>query len=207
MSYVSRDEVRAMAQSMTANASPPAGDALVDAIIERVSRMFDRECGVDDGYFDPAGDSTSARTFYGDGTSMLKVDPYVAGTLSASITVPTGYTAPKFVEKGGYLIQTADDGSLLSETAVAGFNNRGLLHTLWWKGVPVTVTAKWGFAATPAEIKAVIIEWVINLWRETDPAGLKLVNIEGMPLREAMPPRVAEIAKFWRLRAASAMFV
>ena len=59
----------------------------------------------------------------------------------------------------------------------------------------------------PADVKAAIIEWVINVWRETDPAGLKLVNLDGMPLREKMPPRVADVVKQYGIRTNAAVFV
>lgn len=257
--YCSIAECRAAAQSMTTSATPSATDALVTALIERVSRMLDAQCGVSDEYFEPAlypvwqsghvyvvGDVitpttrnlhkyrcttagtsgateptfptgsaatvadgaavvwtengadviASARTFYGDGTNYLKLDPYVAGTLNATMTVPTGYTAPTYVERNGYLILSDSTGTLVP----------GYWSTGWQMGFPYTVTALWGFASTPADIKAAVIEWIINVWRETDPAGLKLVGLDGQVLRENMPPRVALIAKSWRVKGAEVAF-
>jgi len=186
MSYVTIAEVRAVAQGMTTSGVPAAPDSFVTDLIDRASRMFDHYCGVTEGYFEANGGSSSARVFYGDGTNYLRLDAYVAGSLNPTITMPTGYTVPEFSEGNGYLIRASN-----------GVRPPGFLCTLGWPwpaGVPVTVTAKWGFSATPSDVKQAIVEWVINLWRETDPATTKLVGLDGATLRESIPPRVEEIA-------------
>lgn len=142
----------------------------------------------------------TARTFYGDGTNRLRLDPYVPGTLNSTLGMLEGYTAPEFVESGGYLVLKGSD-SVLTPFPIRPFG------TGWWTGVPITVTAKWGYSETPGDVKLAIIEWVINIWRETDPAGLKLVNLEGAVLRETMPPRVREVVKLYRMKTAKVMFV
>jgi hypothetical protein len=254
MSYVSIAEVRATAQSMTANAQPSASDDLVRDLIERASRMFDRECGVVDEYFEsafypewesahayivgeivapttanshiyrvttagtsgtteptwPTGSGATVsngsvvfteygadvvateRTFYGNGSNYLGVDPYVPGSLNTTLEFPDGYTAPEFIEVSGYLEIVSLDG----------VRAPGLVYSSgWYGGVPVVVTAKWGFESTPADVKAAIIEWAINLWRETDPASLKLTNLDGSAVRESVPPRVKRIAQHWAMKA------
>lgn len=132
----------------------------------------------------------SDRIIYGDGTNYLRLPPYVPGTLSAAVTVPDGYTAPDFVAQNGYLLMTDSTGVLASSPYVS--------LSGWWRGVAVTVSAIWGYEATPEDVKAAIIELIINLYRETDPAFIKLVNIEGQPLREKMPPRVGEAIRRYR---------
>ncbi len=170
---------------MTTTALP---DAELDALIEQASRAFDLECGVDPGYFEPAGDTVTVRTFYGDGTGFLRLDPYVDNTLGATVTMPDGYTIPEYVVRNGYLVRSST--TILVDTRYRA--------DPWPIGVPVTVTAKWGYSATPADVKMAIIEFVLNLFRETDPVNVKLKNLEGQPLREKMPPRVAMIAKRYR---------
>lgn len=175
----------------TASALP---DAQVETLIERASRFFDLLCGVDPGYFEAAESTASSRVFYGDGTHYLRLDRYVPNSLDTSITLPEGYTAPEFIERQGYLI-ISSSGVLSSRFApfpcIGG----------WTSGVPVTVSAKWGFEATPEDVKLAVIELAINLWRELDPANIKLVNLEGQPLREKYPPRVWEIARRYRINA------
>lgn len=192
--YVEADDVRVIATQMSETS---ISDYVLESLIVRASRMFDLVCGVEPGYFEAraAGDA-SPLVIYGDGTNFLKLPPYVSGTLSTTITLPDGYTVPTFVQKNGYLILTTNGTLGVADWSAGGG---------WYTGVAVTVTAKWGFEATPEDVKQMIIEWVINLWRETDPAFLKLVNIEGQPLRETMPPRVNLVAKRYRFK--NAVFV
>ncbi len=260
MTYVTPSEVRAMAQSMTTSAVPPATDDLVRDLIARASRYFDLQCGVDPGYFDPAlypvwesnhayvvGDivtpttrnshkyrvttaGTSAateptfptsasgtvtsggvvftengadvvatsRTLYGNGLNYLKLPPYVPGTLNASITYVNDLTAPTFIESEGFLVLTGTTGN------VPPFRYPG---SGWYAGEPLTVTALWGYEATPEDVKMAVIELAINLWRETDPASLKMVSLEGVPLREKCPPRVLEAARRYGVKTATVAFV
>lgn len=139
------------------------------------------------------------KTIYGQGTSYLKLPPYVPGTLDDEITVPDAYTTPDFIEKDGYLILTDSNGVLPQ-----GQYRYPPYATGWWEGVAITVSAIWGFEATPADVKLATIELVINLIRETDPATLKLTDLEGQPLREKVPPRVFEIARRYRLEVGAA---
>lgn len=134
------------------------------------------------------------KTIYGDGSNYLKLPPYVAGSLNTTLTYPDGYTALDFIERDGYLIQT-------SSTGIAA----PFLHYTsgWYGGLPIVISAIWGFESTPEDVKMAVIEMVINLWRETDPAALKLVSIDNQPLRETMPPRVKEVAKRYRFKEAA----
>lgn len=140
----------------------------------------------------------TARTFYGNGLNMLKLDPYVPGSLNTTLTYPTGYTALDFIERDGYLIQTSTDGIAWP------FLN---YSSGWYGGAPITVSAIWGYESTPADVKAAVIELAINLWREVDPVSAKLVNLDGMILREILPPRVKEIARRYRFKCVEAAFV
>lgn len=141
------------------------------------------------------------RVFYGDGSSFLKLDPFVPGTLDPDIAVPAGHTAPDFIERDGYLVLSSS-GSLTHRFAPFPSFWRG---GGWFTGLPITVTAKWGYEATPADVKHAVIELAANLWRETDPALVKLTDIDNQPLRENLPPRVREIAR--RYHAKQGVFV
>lgn len=191
--YVTKDEFRGagtmpVVQGATAAAIP---DDQLNDLIEKASRYFDLLCGVIPGYFEAAEATPNERTFYGDGTRFLRLDRYVSGSLNTSIGLPDGYTAPEFVERDGYLVTTSNGVIHASPWSECGG---------WYSGVPIRVTAKWGFTATPADVKLAVIELTANLWSEVDPKHVKLVNIEGQPLREKYPPRVWEISKRYRLR-------
>lgn len=181
----------------TTNALPVAE---LEALIEQASRMFDLECHVPEGYFNPSPiPIAQSRTFYGDGTNYLRLDPYIAGSLDTSITLPEGYTAPTFTEQGGFLILNSE--GVLPPSRRWGEYGWEYQRDGWWSGVPVTVSAIWGWRETPSDVKMAVIELVINLHRETDPQSLKLTGIEGQPLREKIPPRVLEVAKKYRYKA------
>lgn len=186
MAYCTIKEVRAVGTQL-ANCD----DDTLNAQIERCSRFFDHLCGVSDQFFEKSTTEPSTRMFYGDGTSYLRLDPYVAGSLS--ISVPSGYEAPTYIERNGYLLLTTRDvGAIVSQLPP------WCMGTGWWSGLPITVTARWGYAATPADVKLAIIEMVINVLRETDPANLNLLDLERQPLREKYPPRVKQVADFYR---------
>lgn len=176
--------------------------AELEALIEQASRMFDLECGVPEGYFNPVAIPVpTEQTFYGDGTNYLRLPPYIPGSLNTSLTFPDGYTVPDFAELNGYLVITNSAGIVplfprFSDPIWSG----------WYGAVPVKVSAIWGWRETPADVKMAVIELVINLHRETDPATLKLTGLEGQALRERIPPRVLEVAKKYRFRT-GAVFV
>lgn len=200
VSYCTPLEVRRRAASgPSAGSSSATVTALtpaeLEALIEQASRMFDLECGVPERFFNPVEiPIATTKTIYGDGTNYLRLPPFVPGSLSTTITMPEGYTAPTFTELNGYLV-------LNSSGVLPPFSQfHNVLWSGWQPGVSVTVSAIWGYRETPADVKMAVIELVLNLWRETDPAQVRLVGIEGQHLRERIPPRVLEIVKKYRFK-------
>lgn len=198
MAYCSPAEVREAGTQITENAPVAATDSYLTKLIERASRWFDLAVGVQPEFFEPSGATATARTFYGDGTNFLKLDAYVAGSLNPTIGVPDGYEAPTFIEREGYLVLTTSEGSLLHQWPP--FPSWWRIGSGWWAGLPIVITAKWGYVTTPADVKLAVIELTINLLRETDPAAIKLINTEGLAIREKMPPRVRTIVELYRRR-------
>lgn len=197
MAYVTKEEVRLRTADGTTTAS--LDDTQLDMLIAQASRYFDLECGVTPEYFEAAGATATDLVVYGDGTHFLKLPPYVEGSLDTDITVPDGYTAPTFIERDGYLI-LASTGVMTHR--IAPFPSP--FYGGWYSGVPITVSAKWGYEAVPDDVKMAVIELVINLWRETDPATLNLLDLERQPLREKLPPRVMEVVKRYRMSVSPA---
>lgn len=201
--YCTPAELRLVATKLTAtNETNPATDDTLNRVIERASRMFDLICGVPPEHFEAAEENAvaTARTIYGDGTNYLLLPPYVPGTLNTTITLPDGYTVPTFIEQNGYLVLTSNG----LVPPFARFNN--CYWPGWYSGVAITVSAVWGFLATPADVNQAVIEWVLSIWRDSDPSQLKLIGLDGQisVLREKMPPRVGEISKRYRLKGSPA---
>lgn len=188
MAYVTATEVKEVGTQLQDH-----DNDLLDKYIERASRYFDHLCSVEPEFFEPAGVTATSRTIYGDGSVYLNLPPYVAGTLNLTLGVPSGYTAPSFIERDGYLVITGTTGTLQTRSALGYTSDYG-----WWDGVPITVSARWGYEATPPDVKLAVIEMVINLLRTIDPAETNLTDLEGQPLREKAPPRVMEIARHCR---------
>jgi len=184
--YVENEDVRDAAEGMAVD---ELGEHELEQIILRASRMFDLACGVEPEYFEANDADATERTFYGDGSNFLRLDPYVPGSLNTTITFPEGYSDLSFVERDGYLVRT-ENSFLVSRHVYGG----------WYVNAPITVSAQWGLEATPDDVKQAVIELTINLWREIDPAHLKLVGVDNQPLRETLPPRVSAIAKKYRVK-------
>lgn len=199
MAYCTPTEVREAGTQITESAPVKATDAYLTKLIERASQFFDSIVGVSPQFFEAAGDTATSRTFYGDGTNFLRLDAHVAGSLVEAITVPEGYEVPTFIQKDGFLILTTTEGNLTH--ALTPFPSWYRSGSGWWAGQPITVTARWGYEATPADVKLAVIELTINLLRETDPAAIKLINTEGLAIREKLPPRVKAIAELYRRKA------
>ena len=206
VSYCSPIEVRRRMFGGAGAGGSATKNALSDAelqdLIEQASRMFDLECGVPEGYFNPSPiPIATEKVIYGDGTNYLRLPPFIPGSLSTTISLPDGYTTPTFAERDGFLV-ISSSGVLLP---FQRFHN--CIWSGWYSGVPVTVSAIWGFRETPADVKLAVIELVINLERETDPAGLRLKDLEGQPLREKFPPRSLEVARKYRFKKGGPAFV
>lgn len=191
MPYCTVQEVRDVGVQITSTAEYPSwSDATLGQVIERASRIIDLECGVEPEYFEPAGQNATNKVLIGDGTSYLKLPPYVAGSLNLTLTYPDGYSPLQFTERGGYLVRT--EGGILIAHQFGG----------WYENVPITVSARWGYVATPADINHATIEFVINLVKEVDPASIKMMSLDNQPLREKMPPRVLNICKKYSYKGA-----
>lgn len=149
-----------------------------DRIAWSASRMFDEMCEVYAGFFNPApaaavppaASTATARTFYGNGTKYLRLEPYASGSIED--VEPQDSTAPDYREADGMLITT--DGST------------------WRHNEAITVTARWGFDETPDDVKQAVIALAIHNWRTADPARATIdaagetVKIRQIPQQASM---------------------
>ena len=161
--YVTAAELKAGAQESDAS-NTDSWEVLALA----VSRMFDRECDVPDSYFMPAAEEASERVFRGKGTEYVKLDPYLADSIDSLLVADEEFTVggDDYYENEGYLIfgvptpESSQPSSIIIEN-----------------GAVVTVSARWGFAAVPAEIRQACLEQGLFMWRRRDLAFTELSGV------------------------------
>lgn len=199
--------------------SQDADETILIDILKRASRLFDRYCGLPDGYFDRVASSTAATTryFYGDGTDFLKIDPYLTAT-TPTVTLPTGFSTMTWIEANPlattkarhtnagefFLIRTYGDDASRS-SALSGNQESidfasGMTSIGWPAGIRATVSAKWGWLAVPDDVREAVLETTIAIWRNKDQAFARAVAIDGnILINDVMPPRARLIADRYRL--------
>lgn len=150
--------------------------------------------------------AATEKTVYGTGGPMLALPPHVGDVVSVA-PVPAFanyYPQLKFIEQSGYL-KITDSLGQPQDVGVP------YLYTLaWQKAIPFTVTAVWGWAATPDTVKQAVTEIAILLWRSKDEAWTKAINLDSnqMTFNPAIPKRVKTIAASFRnARPSTSAFV
>jgi hypothetical protein len=224
-SYATKEQFRAVAHQPKVGAE---FDALYGSLLERASRIFDLACEVDSGFFDIAGEAATERVVYGSGDDFLSVPPFIAGSITG-IELPEGYdelTADDYYEVSSpqgarYLIRQYGTTRLpltdwstwagilpvwpLGNLSLVRNNFRsGAVRGGWPAGEMITITARWGWAAIPAEVTQATLEVAIKLWRESDPASLKTSALEAQAVAKALPDTAEFIAERYRANKALA---
>lgn len=150
-------------------------------LAENVSRLFDRECEVVDGFFNVVGDSVSLKSYLANGTRYLRLWPYTAGSITIIDVDGTDYyeavAADRlYKEKDGYLIF---DSEIPNET-------------------PVNVTAIYGFAAIPADVKFACIEQALAQWRKKDISFAEISGVSAAAVNAEFSPSFLATTKRYR---------
>jgi hypothetical protein len=172
--YVTTDEVGYLGHEW--DATHPRADLLVTA----ASRMFDNLTGVGVNYYQAAPNPAaySTRTFYGNGTGYLPLDPYTALNPVNPVVVDAAYAydIPTYVQQDGMLVLY---GSYLER------------RSGWVDGVSIAVSANWGFASIPSDVSIACAHIALHLYRTADPAFATISNAEGAAARPITLPRIA----------------
>jgi hypothetical protein len=192
--YATLADVKQYAYQWQASDEP-----VLQALATRASRLFDRLAEVADDHFAArTPGAATARVFYGDGTDYLRLDPRDPSdpVAAADVSMPAGYTVPSFYESGDYLVRAYGAGALYGAGAV---HHHGGTGEGWPDGVPVTVTAKWGYASVPADVTHAAARLAVHLWRTSDPARMATVAPE-LPAA-TYPQEVLDVALKYRQRS------
>jgi hypothetical protein len=166
-------------------------DDVFDVLVEAVSRMFDRECEVPDGFFNAAPDSgVTLKSYIANGTKYLQLSPYIPGTITIiDVDGDDRYEAVtsdrEYQEKEGFLIF---DSEICS-------------------GIPIDVTARYGFAAIPADVQQACIEQALMMWRRKD---LTFADISGVAtaavVAEFSPTFIAVTTRYRGIYSQNSLF-
>lgn len=192
MAYITAAQLRLVLPDAGTAADATADDTALDAIIARAGAVVDGYCART---WETAG-SSAARIFYGNGTERLRLDWTDTTINAAAVTMPSGTTEPAFVE-----VRNAAADYLALQTVDANGYRAGYI---WPEGMPVTVTAAWGYAAIPGDVVEATALIATARWRETYVGAL--TDWQGDVGRTfEIPPNAREILD--RLRMATTFTV
>lgn len=162
---------------------PDTDDAEVwELLIEGVSRLFDREAGVSDGFFLPAAAEASERTVRANGTRYVKLPPYIGESIVSIVD-------PDSVE---YWEAVAEDRSYYEKDGYLIFN-RAIAD-----GVVFTISARFGFPAVPSDIQVACIEQALFQWRRKDLAFADLSGVSSAAITAEFSPTFIAATRHYR---------
>jgi hypothetical protein len=142
--------------------------------------------------------TATPRVFYGAGHQSLRISQCVETDLDAtSVSVPAGYNKPLFTQRRQQLICVDQDGRLSSGYERQGRNVYGSHVYVWLEGLPVTVTARWGYAAVPDDVRFACVDIAAASWRESY-AALSPEYRGNVGLTRELTPRVKDILYRYR---------
>lgn len=167
------------------------------------SRDFDRLCEVPDDFFaaaayddeEPPEPIYADRVFIGDGTAYLKLDPFVTLNPDEPIVIDPdfAYAVPTYHVNGRMLIVLSK--TQLQPIELSAYPGR---FAGWKQGVKITVSAHWGFAAIPADVKLAVCKLAMHAWRLSDPVVAQDTGAVVEDLIDGLPQSVWPIVEKYR---------
>lgn len=157
-----------------------------ETLLESISRAIDSRTLREPGAFSPSPEEATSRTVYGNSKSCLEIPAHIHGTVNSTVVTVASETAPAFREVRG-LLCIADARGVLQRDEV------------WREGVPYTITARWGYASIPADIREACLAWAAQRGRMNsgDMSGMVTqIQRDGATLlRDDVPPIVRDLLK------------
>ncbi len=161
--------------------------ATLQAILERASRAIDSYLNVAPDYFAAVSPPPVERNFRGTGTAYLPVPPLFD---LQSVKVSGGsITDYDYDPTNGYLIRR--------------------WPSRWPYMSEITITARFGFAAVPADITEACLQIAVRWWRGRDEAFSGVIggiNRDGQIIERGLPASARTILDAWTQRR-SVVFV
>ena len=176
MDYATAEQVSKFLQG-----AEDADETALALAISAASRFIDNFCEVNAGFFAKAGDTATDKTVAGSGVFLLRLPPYLPGTLESISSEGLEIDLEDYTLRGNVPLQflIAPGRVYFSEDAYFTFR------------------AQWGFAEIPADIVQATITMAIKMFRETDVATVKMADTETQ-LTQNVPSIVRAICDGYR---------
>lgn len=183
MAYADIDQLKA---DYLPDLKSTAEIAAVTRTLDNVSSFVDTYCRRTAGFFSPSAEAPSEKRVRGEDENFLRIPLHVFGSIDQ-------------VTENGIAI----DIDLCYESDVNGwlYLDSDLLpkEPSWTDGQIYKVTARWGYAATPADLQEAVRQLVVKIW-ETQRGVLGQVTPNGFVIERAMPPFVREVLDRYKKR-------
>lgn len=164
-------------------AQSAAEQAALGRILAAVTVAIDSYTKRPPQYFASAEAQPTARFFTGEGKVYLRLPVHIAGSIDPAEGVDcSGHSITNWVERGGWLYQTS---------------GLGKLGGIWQRGVEYTVSARWGYDTTPADITEACRQLVVHYF-ERQRGTIGQVTPNGFVIDRDMPPTVKTLLAAYR---------
>lgn len=153
--------------------------AAVGRILASVTDQIDKYCDRPHQYFAPAAEAASDRIFRGANKVFLQLPVHV-GEVASVNALELGQTVPDtaWAERNGWLYRTLT------------YDNRPF--RIWRRDTEYTISARWGFEATPQDIAEACRQLVVHYF-ERMRGTIGQVTPTGFVIERDMPPSVKTI--------------
>lgn len=169
--YCTTAEIKAQAEAPEASA-----DAVFDALATSVSRMFDQMSEVPTDFFAVTDDTLKTLDFYIEKSQYCRVVPPILSDLTSVEVADTAIAATAYYQEGQFIV--------LSEVKESR--------------TKISVEAKFGFSAIPADIKQACIEQAILMWRRRDLNFTEIAGVSSQVVASEYSPTFLSVSKEYR---------
>ena len=160
--------------------------AAISAVLAAASNYVDKATGRAAGFYAVSPADPSTRRFRGDGSKVLRIPAHIKGTVSVeNVPLAAWYES----EQNGWLYKYSTSES---ENFLPQFDG----YPVWTKGGLYNVAARWGFAATPADITEAVSQIALRWWQNQQ-GTLGQITPTGFVIERDVPPSAQAILDTW----------
>jgi hypothetical protein len=167
----------------------------IGRILDSVSAFVETYCDRLPGYFDPSPNDPTEKRVRGEGKHFLRVPFHVFGSIEQVTLLGQVIDSSSYYEsdKNGWLYYE-NTGLHLERTFAQECN-----EWRWYEGEVYKVTARYGYAATPADLQEAVRQTVTRMW-ETQKGTLGQLTPDGFIVERALPLFAKEVLDRYKKR-------